>query len=388
MANPQSLGRYFTLRFGIFFIVFMAIWIQVATWVYHYAWDDTTEHYLYQDLALAHSGQLQLPFESAEKYIGAMHTMPIQYQKILSIHDIEYEHTLLLPYDKGDMYLLKSEDNLGRELFVIHVFSQQTSPSLLPIFLILSGFMLVPIGLLIWRIWRAISRDIGGLKQHLDEQQESAPTARFVEFAELQSSLILARFARQHAQQKERLFSAFLSHEIRTPLTKINHSIHRLQQIDDIPLAALDIFEELEIGQTELTEVADAVLLLSQPNKAKLVCHALLPILITWQKKWAGLGLIIHFDNEFVLNEQAVQLKLLQLLLTQIAKNALQHGEGALYVRCDVTGIEFENSINVSAVRTGYGLGSKIATQVCDCFGWQYNVTVNDKYKVRITWGS
>ncbi|ESP94296.1 MULTISPECIES: HAMP domain-containing histidine kinase [Pseudoalteromonas] len=384
MIKQQSFARYFTVRLGIFFVVFIALWIQVATWVYHFAWDDTTEHYLYQDLDLALSGQLSMPVISDEKYIGILANMPVEFQHILSTHDVEFEHTFLLPSATGDMYILKSEGHSGEPLYVIHFFSHQNSPSLLPIFLILSGFMLFPTGFLAWRIWRSISLDINVLKYSLEKDNEH--TIRFVELAEIQSSLKMARFAQLHAQQQERLFSSFLSHEVRTPLTRVNNSISRLQQIDDIPLDALDVIDELEAGQRELAETADAVLLLCQPNKAKLECKALLPILSRWQKQWAQRGLEIELLGTEQISEQTIQPKLFWLLLTQVAKNALQHGDGKLIVRCLKHGLEFENARDCTRTNSGHGLGSKIIMQVSECFGWKAAVHSGDRYMLRVLW--
>ncbi|MCF6439153.1 hypothetical protein L1077_06915 [Pseudoalteromonas luteoviolacea] len=384
MNKPQSFGRYFILRVGAFFLVFIVIWIQVATWVYHFAWDDTTEHYLYQDLALAHSGQLTLPLMTQEKFIGFLDDMPLEYQAVLNIDDIEFEHTFLLSSVNGDMYVLKSEDTEGRSLFIIHFFSHQDSPSLVPIFIVLSSFMLIPLGLLVWRVWRAMSRDLNRVTRSLETDE--VPSARFIEMSELQSTVKMARFAQRHAQKQERLFSAFLSHEVRTPLTHIHHSMSRLQQIDEIPLAALDVLDELESGQQALTDIADAVLLLSQPNKAKLERHALQPLLMRWQTKWREHGLSIELEDDHLVGKQAIEPKLFELFLIQVAKNALQHGDGALRLRCDEGGLVFDNTIKAEPTHSGHGLGSQMMSQVCDCFGWTLNVHIDSKYTLSINW--
>ncbi|MBQ4811617.1 HAMP domain-containing histidine kinase [Pseudoalteromonas luteoviolacea] len=383
MSKKQSITAYLAKRIGALFILFVLVWTLVAKWVYHYAWDDTTEFYLHQDLELALSGQLALPYHFEGKYIGALDQMPTEYRLAVESTEIMFAHTALFAIQSGDMYILKAQGVDEEPLYVVHFFSVQDSPSLMPIFIILAGAMLLPLGFVIWRIGAHVSKEADNVLESVANQV--IKPSQFSEFDQFATVYKTAQFAQQHALDQERLFAAFLSHEIRTPLTKISLCMSRIQQIDDIPLEALDVLDTLEVSQRELSQIAQGILLLSRPNSSQLQNHALNNVLKRWRIKWHEHGLIIELQIEEHQIIQAVHTVLFSLMLTQVAKNALQHGQGALDVYASDQGLRFENSVGGNHPSSGFGLGSKIIKQVCDCFGWYVKSTVHgERYVLEV----
>ncbi|KZN34264.1 hypothetical protein N480_21920 [Pseudoalteromonas luteoviolacea S2607] len=380
MSKKQSITAYLVKRIGVLFVLFVLIWTLVAKWVYHYAWDDTTEFYLHQDLALALSGQLSLPYHFEGKYIGALEQMPAEYRSAVESTEIMFAHTALFATQSGDIYILKEQGLDEEPLYVVHYFSAQDSPSLMPIFLILAGSMLLPLGFIIWRIGASVSKEADNVLESV-ANREIKPS-RFSEFEQFAAVFKTAQFAQQHALEQERLFAAFLSHEIRTPLTKISHSMSRIQQIDDVPLEALDVLDTLESSQQELSQIAQGILLLSRPNSSQLQSHVLNHELEQWCAKWKPHGLNIDLKAVQQQVTQAIHITLFNLMLTQIAKNARQHGQGMLAALVTDTGMRFENRVGTSDLSSGYGLGSKITKQVCDCFGWRVTTSSSSEWYV------
>ncbi|KZX01511.1 hypothetical protein JL49_05205 [Pseudoalteromonas luteoviolacea] len=383
MSKKQSITAYLVRRIGALFVLFVLIWTLVAKWVYHYAWDDTTEFYLHQDLELALSGQLSLPYHFEGKYIGALEQMPAEYRSSVESAEIMFAHTALFATKSGDIYILKEQGLDEEPLYVVHYFSVQDSPSLMPIFIILAGTMLLPLGFIIWRIGANVSNEADNVLGSV-ANSEIKPS-RFSEFEQFAAVFKTAQFAQQHTLDQERLFAAFLSHEIRTPLTKISHSMSRIQQIDDVPLEALDVLETLALSQQELSQIAQGILLLSRPNSSQLQSHVLNHELEQWCAKWKDHGLNIDLKGAEKQVTQTVHITLFNLMLTQIAKNALQHGQGTLAAFVFDKGMRFENRVGINDLSSGYGLGSKITKQVCDCFGWRVsNPSYGEQYVVEI----
>ncbi|MCF2857662.1 hypothetical protein L1286_09280 [Pseudoalteromonas sp. SMS1] len=381
-SKHQSIIRYLSVRLGLLFVLFILIWTIVAKWVYHYAWDDTTEFYLHQDLELALSGRLAIPYEVDGKYIGTIAHMPQHYRAVIEQTEIPLHHTALFDIQSGDLYVLKEQGVTGQMLYIVHYFSKGDSPSLIPVFMILAGTMLLPLGVVIWRVCTSVSKEADNLIEGI--ANDDAKSARFAEFVQLATVLKTAQYAQHHALEQERLFAAFLSHEIRTPLTKINHSVSRLQQLDELPFEALAVLDVLEASQDELSRVAQAVLLLSRPNASQLQNLNLNCILVDWRDRWAEHGLKINLNGIDTPAVQAIHLVLFTLLLTQLAKNALQHGRGPLEVTLLKSGLRFENDSVIERSVSGYGLGSKIMKQVCDCFGWDLKISSQHRYTIEI----
>ncbi|TQF67969.1 sensor histidine kinase [Pseudoalteromonas luteoviolacea] len=383
MANKQqNITRYLSLRLGLLFVLFVLVWTEVARWVYQHAWDDTTEFYLHQDLEMALSGQLMLPYAIDGKYIGKLSHMPSFYRNTVENNDIPYAHTALFDIQLGDLYVLKEHSADGDTLYVVHYFAKAESPSLIPFFLILAATMLLPLGFVIWRICASVSKEADNLINGVTNNE--AKPARFAEFQQLATILKTAQYAQQHALEQERLFAAFLSHEIRTPLTKISHSMSRIEQVDDLPFEALDVLDTLEESQKELSKIAEAILLLSRPNVEQLQPHDLSDILEGWRGSWLKYELEISINGRDEHIVQAIHPTLFTLLLTQIAKNALQHGCGPIDVTVTCSSLRFENDIRDDNSTKGHGLGSKIIKQVCDCFGWEVKQSSQRRYVIEI----
>ncbi|MCG7561119.1 hypothetical protein [Pseudoalteromonas sp. McH1-42] len=369
------LARWLFALFGLFSL----IWIWVASQVYHYAWDGTSEYYLYQDLEVALSGQLMLPYEDGGKLMGNWQDLPTDYQQALSQHGLgpeakEQEISQLLTLSDDYLYTLRYTESAFEPLYIIHRISGQDSPSLVAVFIALTLALLILAAVTWWPIHRRIARESGRLTaslQIVSLQENETQAAQFEEFSYHSILAATDAYAQRYAQQQEQLYSAFLSHELNTPLAQIHNTISRFEQLDELPLDALPLLTQLEEAGQDLASLSEAILLLCKADQVRLTSTDLCVFLQTWQQHWQQQGLRITLELPSEPISKPVQSRLLNLLLEQIGKNALQHGEGSLSVSLDSDGMIFTNGISTQQTHQGQGLGTRIVSRVCACFGWQ-----------------
>ncbi|MCO7190588.1 MULTISPECIES: hypothetical protein [unclassified Pseudoalteromonas] len=372
--KQKTLRWYLARRLFLLFSIFSLIWIWVASQVYHYAWDGTSEYYLYQDLEVALSGQLKLPYEDTGKFMGHWQDLPTGYQRTFERHGLgpdeqTREFTQLLTLGEDYVYILRYAEIPAEPLYIVHRIAGQDSPSLLVVFIALTLALFVLAALIWWPTHQRIVRESEQLTASL-----RSPDSNLTQFEEFASQSILAAtdaYAQDYAQQQERLYSAFLSHELNTPLAQIQNTLARFGQLDELPLDALPLLTQLEQAGQDLVLLSEAILLLCRADQARLTVTELSGALISWQQTWQQQGLCIELNLPTEPVSQPVQLRLLTLLLTQLGKNALQHGEGTLVVTLDNSGMTFSNRVGQQQAHHGQGLGTQIIARVCACFGWR-----------------
>ncbi|MCG7537256.1 hypothetical protein [Pseudoalteromonas sp. OOF1S-7] len=373
--RQKTLRGYLVRRLFLLFGVFSLIWMWVASQVYHYAWDGTSDYYLYQDLEVALSGQLQLPYQDSTKLMGNWQDLPADYQHVFNHNGLgsnaqAREVSQLLMLDDDYIYVLRYAEAPFEPLYIVHRITEQDSPSLLVVFIALTLALFVLGALIWWPTHRRIARE----SEHLTASLRAPENPSGAEFEEFSSQSILAAtdaYAQHYTQQQERLYSAFLSHELNTPLAQIQNTLARFEQLDGLPLDALPLLTQLEQAGQDLMSLSEAILLLCRADQVRLTATDLRGFLADWQQSWQQQGLVIELNLPAQQVNQAVQSRLLMLLLEQLAKNALQHGEGALTVTLSDKEMTFTNRACGKLVHHGQGLGTRIIERVCACFGWQ-----------------
>ncbi|WP_046004006.1 sensor histidine kinase [Pseudoalteromonas rubra] len=373
--RQKTLRGYLARRLFLLFGVFSLIWIWVASQVYHYAWDGTSDYYLYQDLEVALSGQLSLPYQDSTKLMGNWQDLPADYRRVFNHNGLgpdeqAREVTQLLMLGDDYVYILRYAEAPYEPLYIVHRIAQQDSPSLLAVFIALTLALFVLGALSWWPAHRRIVRESERLTASLGAP-ENSPGAEFGEFSSQSILAATDAYAQHYTQQQERLYSAFLSHELNTPLAQIQNTLARFEQLDELPLDALPLLAQLEQSGQDLRSLSEAILLLCRADQARLNVADLRECLTSWQHTWQRQGLVIELNLPAQPVNQPVQLRLLTLLLEQLAKSALQHGEGALTVTLSDKEMTFTNRVCAKQVHHGQGLGTRIIERVCACFGWR-----------------
>ena len=401
MSASISIKKYLLTRFSLFGILVVLIWGLILKSSYEFAQDDTTEHYLFYDAELADNQQLELPISDDFKLIT-------RHKNDLPGWVIEKMDAQLLPHNQSHYFNIENEHIYvlsyirttdASPIYVLHYFEDETSAFF--------SWLNVGISLLIAMLLIAIFSTHRTLKTQIDTLHKfinpyfkrAQEQLKFMEFQTFANTLTQSRQAEKEAQIQQRLVSAFLSHEVNTPITQINHALSRINQLDDIPLDALPVLDQLAKANTTLLETSRAILALQQIHNEEL----------------ERLNVVDEFKelaNNSAFSDLTLSLKtatspkvmshkyLLKLLFTQILKNALQHsqtnelGEQVLYVEVNDQGMQFSNVINSHSTHLGHGLGMSLIQQICHKMDWcclskqedgLFTLTINYTKNLRVT---
>ncbi|KAF7764741.1 hypothetical protein PCIT_b0797 [Pseudoalteromonas citrea] len=365
----------------------MLLWGGIAKIGYDFALDGTAAHYLFYDAEQASASLVSLPYADDFKLITTSvnelpsWTISLWETDQLPINTVYFGH-----HATDAVYVLPYQAEHSKDIiFVMHYFSEEESPSILPLVILMMATLTVLFFYIIGKAAYQIRQQTQQLNQLIAKNKPHI-TFKFIELQNVAEALILARESEQHTQHKERIFSAYLSHEVRTPLTQITHSLSRLQQLDDLPLQSLDVLAQLEQAHSTLSEVSTAILALWHINIRDLTPVNVSAVLYNMAKVYTPQGLQVHdsITHEIYID---AHLPLLNLLLAQIYRNALQHGSGVLKVKASSTQLRFKNSYSADSNSTkGTGLGLLLLKQVCEALHWQYTINKEGtSYELLIT---
>ncbi|MBQ4860412.1 HAMP domain-containing histidine kinase [Pseudoalteromonas sp. MMG013] len=375
MSNNQSLVNYLIARFGLCALIVMFLWGCMAKVSYDFALDETAAHYLFYDAEQAVIQNQVLPYTDDFKLITSDEqdlpawALSLWKAKLLPINDIYFSN-----HQEDAVYILPYlHDANTPTIFVMHYFDEDESAPILPFLMLLMGALttifLYVIGKAAYRIKQQTR-----LLEQLITPEHKALEFKFIELQNIADALLISRQAERYAQQKDRLLSAYLSHEVRTPLTQIRHSLARLQQLDDLPFESLSIIEQLECAQANLTETSTAILALWHLNPHEIKPINLSATINTVAALYTTHGLIhnlITTEETFINAHQP----LVSLLLTQVYRNALQHGNGEVTTTLSHTRMVFSNPCIASKMDTkGSGLGLLLLKQICQKLNWHHEI--------------
>ncbi|BBN83913.1 two-component sensor histidine kinase [Pseudoalteromonas sp. A25] len=391
MSNT-SIIRYLSTRIIFLMLLLMVCWITIAKYGYEFALDDSAEHYLYYDAQLVEQQQVKLPISDDFKLITQQQSdLPIAIQQAWRAGLLPLNQVSLVSDTLDDIYVLpwQPASSNAIPIFILHFFDKQDTLPIMPWLLLLLVLLSIPILYIVFRSALKIRNEINLLIEFVNTNKQPEALSKFQELQAFFKALNIARQAEHFAQQKERLVSAYLSHEVRTPLTQIQHGISRLQQLDDLPLEAIEVLHNLELSQERLTSTSSAILALWQQDN-----------LATQQLDLRGI--VKRVVQKLQTPTQPIELnlcafevikplhtELFELLLTQAIENAQQHGESPLTIILNEQELQLKNPIgNSELCSSSVGLGSILIKQICQRLNWhqkdaktdsEYTLTINFK---------
>lgn len=378
MHNSITIKMYLLTRFGLIGILIILIWSLILKSSYEFAQDDTTAHYLFYDGELAEAHLLDLPIIDDFKIITqTKNDLPNWAIEKLNTQEIKFNHSHYFQIDGEHVYFLPFKSaHEATTTYVLHYFEDQPTELLSWLNLgisLLSGLLL----LAVFTTHRTLKSQSNNLHLFIFPYSDKPKKKlKFSEFQAFADALKLSRQAEQEAQTQQRLVSAYLSHEVNTPITQINHALARIHQLDDIPFDALTALEQLAQANNTLLETSRAILALQQIHQQELEEIDIVAELNALATVEAFANLTIKHDFNASL-KLTCHRYLLKLLLTQVLKNALQHGEadklGKKTIQIDITqtSIQFSNVTANHPLHLGHGLGIDLIQQICKKFNWR-----------------
>ncbi|RJE72398.1 hypothetical protein BGP78_20540 [Pseudoalteromonas sp. MSK9-3] len=375
MNNKQSLFKYLSVRLGFCACLVMLLWGGIAKIGYDFALDGTAAHYLFYDAEQASASFVSLPYADNFKLITtSVNELPSWTKSLWETDQLPINTVYFGHHATDAVYVLPYQAESSKDvIFVMHYFSEEESPSILPLVILMMATLTVLFFYITGKAAYQIRQQTQQLNQLITKNKPHI-TFKFIELQNVAEALILARESERHTQHKERIFSAYLSHEVRTPLTQMSHSLSRLQQLDDLPLESLDIISQLAHGQSTLNEISTAILALWQINTQDFKPLCLEKALGNLTPFYQKLGLIVetHITDKATIE---THLPLANLLFSQLYRNAMQHGSGALCITLLHDQVIFKNSVSTHNKHTqGTGLGLLLLQQVCEQLHWHYKI--------------
>ncbi|OHU85103.1 MULTISPECIES: HAMP domain-containing histidine kinase [Pseudoalteromonas] len=373
-----SMIVYLSSRITLLMLVMMLCWLCVSKYGYEFALDDSAAHYLYYDAQLVQTQQPDLPIRDEFKLITRSHAqLPDEVVQAWRAGHLPINEVSLLQHSGLDTYVLpwQQPNSNASPLFVLHFFNQQDTLPITPwLVLLLATFSLFALYIVIRSTFK-INKQINSLTEFVNTNKQPGDIAKFKECSAFYEALKLSRQAEHLAQQRERLLSTFLSHEVRTPLTQIQHGIARLQQLDDLPLEAVEVLVTLEQAQYRLRDTSSAVLALWQQaaiEKQQIDIKTVIKrVAVRFDSEHFQIALKLC-PHEVIL---ALHIPLCELLLTQAIENSQQHGQSPLTIELTADALTLHNTKTTQAHSTsGTGLGTVLIQQICTRLDWHHKI--------------
>lgn len=315
--------------------------------------DDTAEFYLFEDAyEYQHSGiDIQTNFRFVSKDLSLLNE-PIVFDQnaLLSPNEVTYRQD-----SSFDRYFLKFQiTKESTPVYVVHSFKHEDSQDI-RFTLLLTAILCVAV-YLIWLIVTVLNvkrftrRFIYAVTSHNEVED-----LQIKEYAQAHQLIYQSNKEKQLANTRERNFATFLSHEIRQPLTVLGHAVSRLEQIDDIPLAALPIIKEVSNSRLTLIQLAEAILYLWQAPNETFTQAPINELLISWHRENEVTTELHTHEPTLTLPVDTYQF---QLLLKVVTDNFMKYGKGKLTLTITSHEFAFTNECNAfRQVENSYGIG-------------------------------
>lgn len=186
--------------------------------------------------------------------------------------------------------------------------------------------------------------------------------------------------------QREREFTSFVSHELRTPVTVIKGALSLLQLNSDLVAKGKKPIDRIGRATQSMEDMIEMLLSLSREHNkiasVKTSLAELVPMVIAnLQDKAISKSMVIEIVGELSI-EQSLEKIPAELVLTNLLRNALQHGYGEIIhltttndtitIANDVLSVE-EADTRPSSNENNYGLGSLIVERICKNQNWHFH---------------
>ncbi|WP_157954034.1 HAMP domain-containing sensor histidine kinase [Microbulbifer sp. A4B17] len=214
--------------------------------------------------------------------------------------------------------------------------------------------------------------------------------------------LVLQESLRQvwNHQEQEKQFLQNASHELRTPLATIGSALHVVKVRLNNGKSIDTQLEQIERSYEQMTQLTQALLLLSQSKAnfepTEFDLSSMIQSRVEQLKYLLGprdVQVNLNSDSSITLRQAQV---LLDIAITNLFRNAFEHTlEGSIDIDFDANGIRVQNPIlpdqQVHFGRgegRGFGLGLHILKQVADQQQWTFSFNQDEQYlTVNLAWG-
>ncbi len=219
-------------------------------------------------------------------------------------------------------------------------------------------------------------------------------------------------FRQQNFVERERSFTRDASHELRTPLAVLKGSVDVLEQMETLSEKGDTVLSRMRQTVSEMESLITTLLLLAREEITQLsvedihLNNFVPPLINSLQSALSITPNQIVIRNFADLQLQAPS-KVLTILLSNLIKNAIIHGQGSqVVIAIDQSSISitdqgpgmdaeviekaFQPFYRGSHNNQGHGLGLSIVKRLCDRFHWQISVSSHEGKgtKVRISFDS
>ncbi|MVF13224.1 HAMP domain-containing histidine kinase [Ketobacter sp. MCCC 1A13808] len=208
-------------------------------------------------------------------------------------------------------------------------------------------------------------------------------------------------FRLQSFVERERTFTRDASHELRTPLAVLKGSLDVLDQMETFTEKGATVVMRMRQTIDDMVSLSETLLMLAREDDGKLdkvniVINDLIATLVTGVVASVSEGVQETRSTAIdVVNESRFEVlapdKVLNILFTNLLKNALVHGAGAaVTIRIGAESVtvqdegpgmnsEMQKKVLQPFYRSandgkGHGLGLSIVDRLCQRFGWQLEI--------------
>ena len=389
--NKQPFILFLAFRLGLSLLIICSVWFVVAERAYYFALDDTTEHYLEQDARQAfemlNENMDITPLNNEfRQFYRNWEEVPLEIKQTFDLRLPPANQANLVLMDKKDLYLMHYRPTSNSlAVFVVHQFDIEDSVDVVPVFILNAFIAFVLLFVAIFSIINRVNGQLRTLTRMLHQLEgdieENTGTLSIREFDNIYHAIKDSYQLRANSIRRERQFSGILSHEIRQPLAKLNAYVEKLDQLDNFPLEAINILQDVKRTNSEVQNISNAILNLWNTQRLKI--QSITPFVLLTEM----LSSDKYRDVDFNVQPEAKNLKLeandiLFLLMSrQLVDNALQYHEQSIQISLSGEQLIVSNDLSknkVNAKDYGFGLGLVMVEQICQAMQWSWEQEKSD----------
>lgn len=223
-----------------------------------------------------------------------------------------------------------------------------------------------------WFIYRHVLTPINGMSQRLRKvdwqnlDNSIKPQVRYLELQTVYDAFYASMTKVKQQQQSEKRFLRFASHELRSPIAVLQSSFELMERQQPLSPAA----ERGKHATTKMANITETLLWLGhqQLDQFQKQQTALLKLIQETALEFSSNALQIEGDDY----QLPIAKQPLQIALSNLIRNAIEHGHGPISITQRQSTIEI-NNLSAGHDSRGFGLGLMLVEQVADAFGWQVN---------------
>lgn len=395
----KSLRFYLRSRLLLLGLVVSLPIILLVFSLYELGLDDATEGYLKEDIKYA-KHQLNkkgiLPEETEFRmYFLGLDTLPAPFKK--AVNNPRYFPYYIWQTEKAIYYGL-SEPFGGERLYVFHKFSLEEGIIGIQLETIILGFICLILILMIVGaslIYRRIAKSMTYLNEISHSSQILNSNHDQAEFTEIKHISQALKASIAHLEKKathERYFIQSLSHELRTPMAVIQVAVELLRK--QIKSSGDNrISEKLSTifnANLKMQSLSNNLLSLwseiEHQEKSKINIKQVINQCIkelSQQYEFKSRLRVCFPDEDLIVD---ASLFAIELVLVNLIKNAIIHGDGDIEIKLAHQYIFITNRVSSSSTTNSesVGMGRFIIEQGVECLGWRLQVINNEFYRVEI----